>query len=242
MTLTRITVAVLVVIATTSLAEEQEPLTGPTWSLGAGLSLAFGGTLGPGAMLGGLGGLGGATPGGLGGLSTASASLAPNVSLERMFSSRFALGLGLEGAVTTSATVGAMVPGPSSGSAAIGVSPRFTLTSPSAPVAFTVLATAFTGYFSQGGTSLITPLGEFPAGAQTLTVGALGGIALEKRFLERFAVRIQAQVARVSFNRSWTAFPTQDPSTGVVSENRNAASYVSASFVPSPSIELRLYL
>ncbi len=242
MTLSRLTVAVLVVTASASRAEPPEDESSrlaPTWSLGAGLSFGPGGSFGLGglASLGPSGGLGG-----LGVLTLANASVTPNVSLERVFSSRFALGLGLEGGVNTSSTVGATRPNPASGSIAIGVSPRFTLTSQSAPVAFTVLATVFTGFASGGGVLISTPLQEFTFSAQTLSVGAMGGIALEKRFFERFAVRIQAQLARVTFSRNWSSSPTQDLTTGAVTDNRNVSSFVNASFVPSPSIELRLYL
>lgn len=181
--------------------------------------------------------------GGLGGLTLGYGypSLAPNVSLERVFSSRFALGLGLEGGLNTSSTVGT-APSLPWGSAAIGVSPRFTLTPESAPVAFTILATVFTGYSGFGGKYLITPLQEVTYSVQTLSVGATGGIALEKRFLERFAVRIQAQLARVMLNRNWTSSPTRNATTEEVTESRIVSSFVNASFVPSPSIELRLYL
>lgn len=109
MNLTRIALAVFVVASSSALAEE--PPLAPTWSLGAGLSFGFGGVYGLGglgsATPGGLGGLGGATAGGLSVLAYGYPALAPNVSLERQFSTRFALGLGLEAGVNTSSTVGA---------------------------------------------------------------------------------------------------------------------------------------
>lgn len=248
MTLTRIAISLFLVTSASALAERPEAEASqrlaPTWSLGTGLSFGSGSV---GASAGGLGGLA-ATPGGvggLGGLTTgfgAGFAVVPNVSLERVFSSRFALGVGVEAGVSTNSTVGAPRPDPTWGSAAIGVSPRFTVTPESAPVALTVLATAFTGFASSGGVWAVTPLQEFTYSAQTLSVGAMGGVALEKRFSDRLALRIQAQLARVALNRSWTVLPTVDQATNTVSEGRSVGSFVSASFVPSPSIELRLYL
>lgn len=227
MTLTRI-VAAIVVIITTS-ARAAEPELEPTWSLGAGFSYGFGGLLG-------LGGMGTASPGGLGGLGVlASPSLVPNVSLERAFSNHFALGLGLEAGVSTSSTVGATRPNPVSGSVAIGLSPRFTLTSAAAPVAFTVFTTMATGFGSWSGA-------VDTSNSQTFTVGLSGGVSLEKRFFERLAVRIQAQLARVTLNRAWSAWQTIDPSTGAVVDARSVGSVVNANLMPSPAIELRLYL
>jgi hypothetical protein len=55
-------------------------------------------------------------------------------------------------------------------------------------------------------------------------------------------VRIQAQLARMTLNRNWTSSPTRNLTTDEVTESRNVSSFVNASFVPSPSIELRLYL
>jgi hypothetical protein len=145
--------------------------------------------------------------------------------------------------VSGSSTVG-MRPSPASGSVALGISPRFTLTSETAPVAFTVLATVFTGY--SGASSVISvntpnPI-ELTGSSQALSVGVLGGVALEKRFFERMAVRIQAQLARVALNRYWNAGQSINQSTGDVIDNRSVVSVVNASLVPSPSIELRLYL
>lgn len=235
MTLTRIAAAVLAVTA--ALAHADEPDLEPTWSLGAGLSYTIGG-----GLLG-LGSLG--TPsGGLGGLTVVSSpSLTPNVSLERAFSPHFALGLGLEAGTSSVSVVGVPQRSPPSGSVAIGVSPRFTLTSASAPVAFTLFATLATGFAGAGSVvSILTPTPmELTSSSQTFAVGAAGGIALEKRFFERLSVRIQAQLARVSLNRFWTASQLVD-SEGAVVNSRNVASVVNANLVPSPSIELRLYL
>lgn len=223
MTLTRIVVATVVVIATT--ARAAEPELEPTWSLGAGLSYGFGGLLG----------LVAASPDSPGLVALASPSLVPNVSLERAFSNHFALGLGLEAGVSTRSTVGSTRPSPVSGSVAIGLSPRFTLTSAAAPVAFTVFTTMATGIASWGGA-------DNTSNSQTLTLGLSGGVSLEKRFFERLAVRIQAQLARVTLNRTWSAWQAVDPMTGAVVDSRSVGSVVNANLVPSPSIELRLYL
>lgn len=213
MTLTRM--ALVVVVVTSSAALSEEPLLTPTWSLGAGLSFGSAGAYG-------LGGLVGATPGGLGGtvgglsVGYGYPSVAPNVSLERQFSTRFALGLGLEAGVNTSSTVGATRPSPASGSAAIGISPRFTLTSESAPVAFTVLATAFAGYGSSGGVVAVgaPALGvEAAYSVQTLSVGVLGGIALEKRFFDGSpcAFRRSSRGSRSTANGARTRASTRRP-------------------------------
>ncbi|MBM4776425.1 MAG: hypothetical protein GQE15_01870 [Archangiaceae bacterium] len=235
MTLPRIAAAVLAVTA--AFAHAEEPDLEPTWSLGAGLSYTFGG-----GLLG-LGALGTAS-GGLGGLTVASSpSLTPNVSLERAFSSHFALGLGVEAGTNSISVVGVPQRTLPSGSVAIGLSPRFTLTKTSAPVAFTLFATLATGFAGSGSVvSILTPTPmEVTSSTQTFAVGATGGIALEKRVFERLAVRIQAQLARVSLNRFWTTSQLSDSEGGVVN-SRNVASVVNANLVPSPSIELRLYL
>lgn len=245
----RIALAVFVVTASSSAFAQNPPVEpsrplAPTWSLGAGISFGFFGGL---ASLGGLAGVGSTPAGGLGGLTTSggfTVAASPNVSLERVFSSRFALGLGLEGGFNAGDTVGATLPNPSSGSVALGLSPRFTLTSEDAPVGFTAFATAFAGYSSLGAVLAFggqTPM-EFEYSAQLMTLGAAGGFALEKRFFERLAIRIQAQFVRVTLNRYWTTSRTTDLSSGTVTPSRNVSSVVGASFVPSPSIELRLYL
>jgi hypothetical protein len=232
MNLPRLAVIAVVAAAASSRADEPHqpqavpPFT-PTWSLGAGLTFgsAYAGLLvGAGAL------------GGLGSLTYASPGVAPNVSIERAFSSRVALGLGLEAAVGTSTTVGSALPGPTSVSVNLGVSPRFTLTPQSAPVAFAVFATVFAGY-----STLSYPVSEDQAtGSRMLSLGALAGISLEKRFLERLAVRVQAQLVRLGLVRTWATLPTA-PSP-LTAENLVVSSTFNASVIPSPSIELRLYL
>jgi hypothetical protein len=232
MNLPRLVVIAVVVASAPSRADEPAaaPPFVPTWSLGAGLTLGsqyFGGLLGT----GGLGVLGG-----LGTLTYAYPGIAPNVSIERAFSSRFALGLGLEAAVGTSTTVGSTLPAPTAVSVNLGVSPRFTLTPRSAPVAFTVFATVFAGY-----STFSYPVTEDrTTSSKAFSLGAAGGMALEKRFLERLAVRVQAQLVRLGFVRTWATLPTVPGP--LAAENSTVNSSFNASLIPSPSIELRLYL
>lgn len=203
----------------------------PTWSIGAGLGFGF--------FVGGIGTLPGALPSAPGGLGLWSGGLAPSVSIERMFSHRFALGFGLEGTVTTSSTVGSSQPGPLFGGASLGVSPRFTVSPEPWPVALTVFATTFLGGYagsSSFGSEGVLGRSEF----QNLQLGLSGGLALEKRFFERLAVRIQAQLIRVTFTRAWQTLP-QMADVAIV-PLRSVGSSFSAGFAPAPSIELRLYL
>lgn len=200
----------------------------PRWSLGTGVGVGFGGF----TYVGSLSAVGAAPAGagGLGALGSLGGTITPSVSLERVFTPRFALGLGLDGTIATTTVVA----GASSlmGRVGLGVSPRFTLTSEQSPVAFTVYATAFASYSAAD---------YVQSEAQTLWLGLLGGVALERRLVERVALRVQAQFLRVGFSRWWAATtvpaadgsPTQQPSVG---------SSFNAGFEPVPSVELRLYL
>lgn len=200
----------------------------PTWSIGAGLSFGFGGL----AFGGGLGSIPGATPS-LGGLIAVSGA-SPSVSLERMFSHQFALGVGLEGNVSTNSTVGS-AQRPVAGGASLGLSPRFTPSPESWPVALTFYATSSVGW-NAGGFESVAGRQEY----QQLQLALGGGIALEKRFFERLAVRVQAQLLRVTFFRTWNSIPLAVSDETIIS--RSVSSSFSAGLVPAPSMELRLYL
>lgn len=192
------------------------PLTYPTWSLGAGLFFASEGSLGVGAALGGV----------LGGVSVPTVS--PSVSLERAFTSHFAVGLGAQGTFTTTQSGMAETP---SGSLGVGVSPRFVLTAPEAPVSFTFFTTVMIGYAAAtSNVNLTGMLGQ----VSVLSGSVAGGGALELKLLERLAVRVQASFVRFSVSRlgvkaSMNATESTATTTGV-------------SFIPSPGLELRLYL
>jgi hypothetical protein len=192
----------------------------PTWSVGAGLAFFT-----PSYGLVGLGGAGG----GLTSLSVLT-PVAPSVSVERLFSPQFALGLGLEGSVQSNNF------NPSSrslltGSIGLGVSPRFIMTNPDAPVSFTLYSTLLAGYSGAPGAATVSPAGLTlsPPGS-ALSVGVGGGFAFELRLLERLSVRVQVHLARLSLT-------SQTFSNGAFNQL-----LLGASFIPSPSLELRLYL
>ncbi|MDP3237068.1 MAG: hypothetical protein Q8S33_15010 [Myxococcales bacterium] len=114
------------------------------------------------------------------------------------------------------------------GTIGFGVSPRFILTSADAPVSFTLFSTLFAGYNA----GVPSALGNSVVFSNALSVGVGGGIALELRLLERLSLRVQANLARLSLSTSTTA-------SGLIGFSQVV---VGASFIPSPSIELRLYL
>jgi hypothetical protein len=193
------------------------PLTYPTWSLGAGLFLSSDG-------LGGLG-LGGIVVGG-GALSAP--AVTPSVSLERAFSPAFALGVGLQGGFNTTSSGMANSP---SGSLGVGVSPRFVLTTTEAPVSFTVFSTVMIGYSGASGNINVTGT----AGEVTSLTGSIsGGGALELKLLERLALRVQATFARLYVSRA--ALKTAPSAAEAIVTGGGV------SFIPSPGLELRVYL
>lgn len=192
------------------------PLATPTWSLGAGLSFFASGVSG---------GIAATTPNGLAPLTS---PVTPSVSVERLFSPRFALGLGLEGTVqnvsTNRGATNVLI-----GAIGFGISPRFIMTSTNAPVSFTFFSTLLAGY-STGGQAVEGNPNVF---GNALSLGVGGGIALELRLLERLALRVQANLARLSISTLASVSGGGNGFNQVV---------VGASFIPSPSIELRLYL
>ena len=226
----------IALVATSALGEELVPppapppisarLVTPTWSLGAGLS--FFSPVFSAGLLGGTGGLAG-----LGTL--ASTPVTPSVSVERVFSPQFALGLGFEGSIqSVSAAQTASSP---TGTIGIGLSPRFIMTNADAPVSFTLFSTVSAGYSASGPGSV--SLGTGTAGflsSGALAVGLGSGVAFELRLLERLSVRVQANLVRLSVASLTTRFSAGGP----VTEQNQVL--VGASFLPSPSIELRLYL
>lgn len=200
----------------------------PTWSLGAGLS--FFSPVYSAGTLGGTGGLGS-----LGAVATT--PVTPSVSVERVFSPQFALGLGFEGSIQS---LSGATQGPASsptGTIGIGLSPRFIMTNADAPVSFTLFSTVSAGYSASGPGSVA--LGTGAAGflsSSALSVGLGGGVAFELRLLERLSIRVQANLVRLSVTSLTTRFSGGGPA---IEQNQTL---VGASFIPSPSIELRLYL
>lgn len=203
------------------------PTIAPTWSIGAGLTFfAPSSTQLLAAGTAGLGSLGGLTT------LTATTPVSPSVSIERLFSPGFALGFGLEASLQSSSVTGLVAAGPS-GSIGLGVSPRFILTNPDAPVAFTVYSTVFGGYAS-GGQAVLGLTGT--ALTSSLSFGVSGGVALELKLLERLSVRAQANLARFTLSRSTIGVN----STG--GSSQSVVDGVGFNIIPTPSLELRLYL
>lgn len=178
------------------------PINTPTWSLGAGLSF---------------------TPP-LNALGITGSQFSPILSVERVFSPRFALGLGVDGSVQLESVLSATI---FTGLLGLGVSPRFTLTKPDAPVAFTLFTTLFASYGRAPGTAgFATTFGT--------SVGLAGGLAFELRLVERLSVRAQASVVSAGISST-----TSSPVFGSVSLRQDV---LTARLVFAPSVELRLYL
>ncbi len=199
------------------------PLTPPTWSVGAGLTFFAPTTTQTVAAAGGLGGLS---------ALTTTTPISPSVSVERLFSPQFALGLGLEASLQSSSITGVAASGPS-GTIGLGLSPRFILTNADAPVSFTLYSTVFAGYAS-GGQAILGLSGTSLTSAVSAGVG--GGIALELKLLERLSVRAQANLVRFTVSHS---------TISVMSGGQTSVSVVDAvgvNVIPTPSLELRIYL
>lgn len=188
------------------------PATAPAWSIGAGLT--FFAPVTTQTLTAGMVGL-------VGGLSLL-APVTPNVSIERLFTPHFALGLGLEASLSTTASATAA---PISGSVGFALSPRFILTNVDAPVSFTLYATVFAGYAS------VALSAAPPLSASAVSLGVAGGIAFERRLIDRLSLRAQASLVRLSLAQVTSA-------TGASAAGTTA---ISANLIPSPSVELRLY-
>lgn len=201
------------------------PLATPTWSLGAGLSF-----FAPVSSVGLLGGTG--AGGSLGTLATI--PVTPSVSVERVFSPQFALGLGLEGSIQYVSSGSQTTSNAPAGSIGVGLSPRFTMTGPDAPVSFALFATLFGGYNSIEGSGM--PSSPPVLSSNALAIGVGGGVAFELRLLERLAVRVQASLVRLSLSSFTTRISMLAP------QNQFNETVVGGSFIPSPSLELRLFL
>lgn len=200
-----------------AVAPIQAPLSFPTWSLGAGMFLVSDLQLG-------IAGLGGGTL-----ASLAAPTVAPSVSLERAFSPQFAMGLGLQGSFFSTQSGGSETP---TGSLGIGFSPRFVLTDPTAPVSFTFFTTVMIGY--AGTTTNVNLTGMNGVLVSALTGSVAGGGALEIKLLERLALRVQASFLKFSVAR--TGLKASPMATEAV------VTVTGVSVIPSPGLELRLYL
>jgi hypothetical protein len=200
------------------------PLTPPTWSVGAGLTFFAPTTTQTVAAAGGLGGLS---------ALTTTTPISPSVSVERLFSPQFALGLGLEASLQSSSITGFAATGPS-GTIGLGLSPRFILTNADAPVSFTLYSTVFAGY-AGGGQAILGLSGTSLTSAVSAGVG--GGMALELKLLERLSVRAQANLVRFTFSHSTISVMSGGAQTSV-----SVVDAVGVNVIPTPSLELRIYL
>lgn len=188
----------------------------PRWSVGAGFGIFE--SLGLSALpaLGGSGSLSGVV----------SITPTPRLTAERLFGDHFALGLGLV-ATFQAGDTNAMT------NASIGATlgPRWILTNPDAVVAVSAWVAAVASY----------GVLEFPAtfALRSTSFGGLAGVALERTLLERLSIRLHLQLARVTWSRSvleQTGTPLIDPAPAAT-----RAEVTQASFLPSPSLELRFY-
>ncbi len=202
-----------------AVAPIQPPLSFPTWSLGAGLYLVTDSPF-PLAQ---------ALVGSLATAAFAAPTVTPSVSLERAFSPQFAMGLGLQGSFFSTQSGGSETP---TGSLGVGFSPRFVLTDPTAPVSFTFFTTVMIGY--AGTTTNVNLTGMNGVLVSSLTGSVAGGGALEIKLLERLALRVQASFVKFSVAR--TGLKANATATEAV------VTVSGVSLIPSPGLELRLYL
>lgn len=196
----------------------------PRWSVGTGVGLFDGAPVGLlGGGLGSLGGGGTGGLGGLGGLSVVAFAPAPRLTFERLFGEHLAMGLGVVGDYQSVAQTRF-----ERGSVSVLVGPRWIITNPDAPVAVSAYAAGLFGYG-------VIDFGD--SKGTTLTVGGVGGLALERWLIERLAVRLQVQLIRATWNESQTSLAS--PLNPVPAGSTSNSTQVS--FIPGPSLELRLY-
>lgn len=188
----------------------------PHWSVGAGFGFFESLGLSTLPALGGSGSLSGLV----------SSTLTPRLTAERLFGDHFALGLGLvatfqagDANSMTNAGVGATL------------GPRWIITNPDAIVAVSAWVAAVASY---GVLELPTSFA-----LRSTSFGGLAGVALERTLIERLTIRLQLQLARVTWSRGvleQTATPLIDASPATT-----RAEVTQASFLPAPSVELRFY-
>lgn len=232
------TLAVSIVVLLSQVARAEDVATAPTtdtpqpkWSVGAGIGLGESSYAGVGGLIGGLG--------------TVYSPLAPTprLSFERVFSEHFALGLGLMASYQSGeqpiygTSLGSAIgqQSTSSSSVAVSVGPRWPLTDPASPIAFSLYAAATAGYATM---SLGNP-GDEPLGGHSFSFGINGGLAVERMLIDRLALRITAQMVRATLGRNFVQTTSTPTVLGSAVTQASTATQISA--VPSPSIELRFY-
>lgn len=199
-------------------SESVEPVSAPSWSIGAGLS--FGGLSG--WIL---------TPPvtGLTGLISAPTSVAPGVttSLERSLSERLWLLVGLSGAIATSKR-------DSGSSTSRGISGqvgvRYVLTRPGAMADVSVLALLNGGLDDLSLSSADSPAGSL-RGTSNWNVGLSGGLAVERQLASGLSVRIATPLISAGYSRGKITY---------VDAADVRTTGFSAGLVLAPRLELRL--
>lgn len=197
------------------------------WSVGAGLGFGTGDFISGATVIPVM------SPSGLAGLSSLGAvgvQTVPRVSFERRLSERLALGgsLSIGGSSEKSSW---MYTGPYlntswSGAAAIG--PRWTLTEATAPVAVLAYVDALGGLSSSNYS--LAP--AEPVELQGFSLGLAGGLGVERVLVPNLSLRIQAQLARVAWTRTFMSGNSQQSAQYSTSFRASAA--------PSAFAELRL--
>lgn len=159
----------------------------------------------------------------------------PVLTFERILSERLSLLLGLAGSYSGGPIYSSEPPiNQRSGGLTASLGPRFVLSDASLPVAVSVYVAGSAGYAAA---SYGTP-SDMSQGGHTWSFGASGGVAVERQLINRLALRIQTQLVRATLDQSFTRFP-MTPLSGTVQERNDTSLRVS--FLPSPSVELRLY-
>lgn len=234
----RLTVAAVTLFSLLAQAQEVTTTTEPAmparWSAAAGVG--FGDS---GLIIAGVGS-------GLGGLSSLQASVpSGRLAFERILTDRFSVGLGLSASYSSaespltllnqngeSLSVQSKSEG---GSVALTLAPRWILTEPTFPVAFSVYA-AVTGGYSANSFGAVGFEGQ---GSHAFFASLSGGVAVERMLIDRLAIRISTQILRASVSRSF-AKTTATP-TVLGSSTTQFSTSAQLGLAPSPSVELRLY-
>lgn len=225
-----LTLSAVLLLAMPAFAEEPAApadVMATPWSVGAGVGFGNGNAYlvqAPILMVG----AGGAMN--LGVMGALSAQAIPGVSFERRLTPRLSLGGTLSASVTSfkSSPVSAASTTSTTLSGALTVGPRWTLTGETAPVAVLVFVDAVGSILSS-----TYGLGDMgPVDLQTFSLGLAGGLGVERTLLPNLSLRIQSQLAHLTWLRTFqSAIGEQAP---------QYSTSFRAGVAPSAFAELRL--
>jgi hypothetical protein len=207
-------IVAFVVLALLSVpALAQEPRrVGGTWRLGGGVGYRFG------------------------------EPVSPRVSIERWFTHRFAVGPGVEHVAFQQATLypprGASVQVLQNHALSVGLTTRVVLTSDRAPVQLSFVAIAEGGFSNRRD---LTPFG-FGRATERISFSVAPGLAVERRLLARWSIRLQASPMSLSFARTSQGFISVRPITIEPSEDFRPVTTVTFSLGLTAALELRFEL